>query len=61
MGVILKTNITLDNKSVRIITRLGKYLIENKINDIEKLISKDIFTQLIRVKGKEDMKVYIYH
>ncbi len=57
MGVVQKTKVTLDNKSVRIVNRLGKYLVEKSIYDIESLIKNDIFNQTVRVKGKEDMKV----
>jgi hypothetical protein len=44
---------------VRIVNRLGKYLVEHSIYDIEKLILKDVINQTVRVKGKEDMKVQL--
>lgn len=56
MGIIKKET-NLDNKSVRIVNRLGKYLVDKQIYEVEKLIGKDIFTQTVRVKGKEDLKV----
>ena len=43
MGIIKKEPINLDNKSIRIINRLRKYLLINKITDIEKLLGSHIY------------------
>lgn len=56
MGIIKKESITLDNKSIRIMNRLKKYLMMNKITDIEKLLGSHTYEQTIRVKNQE-MKV----
>ena len=56
MGIIKKEPTTLDNKSIRIINRLKKYLTMNKITDLEKLLGSHMYEQTIRVKNQE-MKV----
>jgi hypothetical protein len=53
MGIIKKETTTINNKSIRIINRLKKYLAINKITDIEKLLGWHIYEQTIRVKNKE--------
>ena len=43
MGIIKKEITKLDNKSIRIINRLKKYLVLHKITDIEKLLGSHIY------------------
>lgn len=54
MGII-KEDISLDNKSIRIINRLREYH-NNHVQDggLRKLFEKEIITQTIRVKGRPD-------
>ena len=58
MGV-LKKETKLDNKSLRILNRLNKYLQINNITNFEKFLEEGIYEQTLKVKGSEFIKVFI--
>jgi hypothetical protein len=41
MGLVKNSKVRLDNKSTRIMSRLGKYMVDAHIYDIEKLFKSD--------------------
>ena len=54
MGIV-KDEISLDNKSVRIINRLREYLnAKVKEGGLRKLFEHEIYTQTLRIKDKPD-------
>ena len=58
MGIIKRVT-KLDNKSLRILNRLNKYLSINNITDIEKFFEEGLYEQTLKVKGTEYIKVSI--
>jgi hypothetical protein len=57
MGVVKKENCALDNKSIRILNRIDKYLKDKRILNCEKLFENDSYVQKVRVASSKEILV----